>query len=94
MKPVIHGVAKSRTRLSDWSDLIWSDETLKLSGEAEEYLQFIYIFLMIIDVEHLFMYLMNFCMSLGKSLFRATIQFLIGLFGFGYWVIMFVYTEL
>jgi len=22
----IHGVAKSRTRLSDWSDLIWSDE--------------------------------------------------------------------
>ena len=22
---VIHGVAKSRTRLSDWSDLIWSD---------------------------------------------------------------------
>ena len=24
----IHGVAKSRTRLSDWSDLIWSDLTL------------------------------------------------------------------
>ena len=23
---VIHGVAKSRTRLRDWSDLIWSDE--------------------------------------------------------------------
>ena len=22
----IHGVAKSRTRLSDWSDLIWSDQ--------------------------------------------------------------------
>ena len=24
-RPVIHGVAKSQTRLSDWSDLIWSD---------------------------------------------------------------------
>ena len=24
----IHGVAKSRTRLSDWSDLIWSEEEL------------------------------------------------------------------
>ena len=24
----IHGVAKSRTRLSDWSDLIWSDSVL------------------------------------------------------------------
>ena len=25
-RATIHGVAKSRTRLSDWSDLIWSDE--------------------------------------------------------------------
>ena len=25
----IHGVAKSQTRLSDWSDLIWSDRPLK-----------------------------------------------------------------
>ena len=25
---VIHGVAKSRTRLSDWSDLIWSDYSI------------------------------------------------------------------
>ena len=24
-RAAIHGVAKSRTRLSDWSDLIWSD---------------------------------------------------------------------
>ena len=24
-RAVIHGVAKSQTRLSDWSDLIWSD---------------------------------------------------------------------
>ena len=27
----IHGVAKSWTRLSDWSDLIWSDESWKCS---------------------------------------------------------------
>ena len=25
-RAVIHGVAKSRTQLSDWSDLIWSEE--------------------------------------------------------------------
>ena len=24
-RAAIHGVAKSQTRLSDWSDLIWSD---------------------------------------------------------------------
>ena len=59
-------------------------ETLKLSGKAEEYLQFIYIFPMVIDVEHLFMYLMNSCISFGKSLYKSSIQFLIGLFGFGY----------
>ena len=27
-RAVIHGVAKSRTRLSDWSDLIWSEHQL------------------------------------------------------------------
>ena len=27
-RAAIHGVAKSRTRLSDWSDLIWSDESV------------------------------------------------------------------
>ena len=26
-RAAIHGVAKSQTRLSDWSDLIWSDQT-------------------------------------------------------------------
>ena len=25
LRAAIHGVAKSRTQLSDWSDLIWSD---------------------------------------------------------------------
>ena len=29
-RAAIHGVAKSRTRLSDWSDLIWFDNDLKL----------------------------------------------------------------
>ena len=29
-RAVIHGVAKSRTRLSNWSDLIWSDCSLVL----------------------------------------------------------------
>ena len=28
-RAAIHGVAKSQTRLSDWSDLIWSDEDLQ-----------------------------------------------------------------
>ena len=27
-RAAIHGVAKSRTRLSDWSDLIWSDHDI------------------------------------------------------------------
>ena len=34
-RAAIHGVAKSRTRLSDWSDLIWSDycsELIQLSN--------------------------------------------------------------
>ena len=29
-RAVIHGVARSRTRLSDWSDLIWSDMVVLL----------------------------------------------------------------
>ena len=32
-RAVIHGVAKSRTRLSDWSDLIWSDPFHKCKTE-------------------------------------------------------------
>ena len=34
-RAAIHGVAKSRTLLSDWSDLIWSD--LDLSGDVERH---------------------------------------------------------
>ena len=36
-RAAIHGVAKSRTRLSDWSDLIWSDVGKKqnnITGES------------------------------------------------------------
>ena len=31
LRAVIHGVAKSQTQLSDWSDLIWSDSLRDLS---------------------------------------------------------------
>ena len=31
-RAAIHGVAKSRTRLSDWSDLIWSIKTRKFES--------------------------------------------------------------
>ena len=34
-RAAIHGVAKSRTRLSDWSDLIWSDEKEPNVSKAE-----------------------------------------------------------
>ena len=38
-RAAIHGVAKSRTQLSDWSDLIWSDcsvEPLSAQGLRKE----------------------------------------------------------
>ena len=36
-RAAIHGVAKSRTRLSDWSDLIWSDPLLVTEALIEVY---------------------------------------------------------
>ena len=33
-RAAIHGVAKSRTRLSDWSDLIWSEEHVDAMDEG------------------------------------------------------------
>ena len=35
----IHGVAKSRTRLSDWSDLIWSEWEKKSTERSSKFLE-------------------------------------------------------
>ena len=34
-RAAIHGVAKSRTRLNDWSDLIWSEHIVRNPGLDE-----------------------------------------------------------
>ena len=46
------------------------------------YLIMVLIFLLISDVEPLFMCLFAICMSLEKYLFRSTVHYLIRLFGF------------
>ena len=39
-RAVIHGVTKSQTRLSDWSNLIWSDvDNITLTAKSEEELK-------------------------------------------------------
>ena len=37
-RAAIHGLAKSRTRLSDWSDLIWSDVITGMHGKLPGFL--------------------------------------------------------
>ena len=37
-RAAIHGFAKSRTRLSDWTELKWSEESLKGGGVIDLYL--------------------------------------------------------
>ena len=54
-RAVSHGVAKSRTRLSDWSDLIWStakDEISELKNRSVENIQTIAHVIQKRDVEH------------------------------------------
>ena len=36
-RAAIHGVAKSRTRLSDWSDLIWSETHVEMSFPTQRH---------------------------------------------------------
>ena len=41
-RAAIHGISKSQTRLSDWSDLIWNEESVDLKNLRKALQQFIY----------------------------------------------------
>ena len=42
-RAAIHGVAKSRTRLNNWSDLIWFLYTLEIRGTVLKHVCFLYL---------------------------------------------------
>ena len=52
-RAAIHGVTKSRTRLRDWSDLIWSEcvDTVQ-KGTSSDFLEFFFVFCVILLLKH------------------------------------------
>ena len=75
----LHGVAKSLTLLSDWTELIVTDVIFHCN--------LVCVSLTKSDVEHLFTSLLSICMSsLEKCPFRSSVTFWLGYLFFWYWV--------
>ena len=54
-RAVIHGVAKSRTRLSDWTELNWTEEQAKLKAAPDSRADSEYLEILLgPDLEHFF----------------------------------------
>ena len=50
-RAAIHGVAKSRTRLSDWTELNWTDEFLRAFNRPSDSLTFVYSHIMSVHMK-------------------------------------------